>query len=1222
MDVWHVRRILDGFAADGASDQRVAEFRSHIMDGPRGLTAKTKHVIDMTLPLQRLISFKRRHGVFQQHGIRPAAAAATPSAMGVAAAGFKNSEDLHRRSAILLGAIGTDSKVLPESYPLQRLLACAANSADCHIEVLAAALAAISKTAFYQETVSNAELTSPAWRAVLTGGGEEESPTELLSGTVGLCAALRLVAIALARFNVKALYLVEPSEGLVWAYPTFPGQFTVHMPLSSRAGAPPVAVHANGCSTPGFRMEMDVDPLPRGLSQGSSVVLWHENGVLRPVVRRLGRAPDVQHHYEAPSGGNVVDIELRQDKRRRPVTGPFQPGPLPGGPPQAPAGGPRSLLDAQRLPGGPGPLLGGPPQAPADGPRSLLDAQRLPGGPGLLLGGSPQAPVDDTCSLLDAQRLPGGPGPLLGGPPQAPADGPRSLLDAQRLPGGPGPLLGGPPQAPADGPRSMLDAQRLPGGPGPLLGGPPQAPADGPHSMLDAQRLPGGPGPLLGGPPQAPADGPRSLLDAQRLPGGPGPLLGGPPQAPADGPRSMLDAQRLPGGPGPLLGGPPQAPADGPRSMLDAQRLPGGLSRPKPGSTPMAGRVAMTLQVRKRRRHKGVGEECSNESASCSDATPDHGPVKRAKPGSTPTTSPSGETPLRRRPDVPQTHAIPPARPQQQPSRLDVRHTAFSALYPHQHVEAGWALQPPTAPIIPPPPFACEGGAGGPLGDGGVRAAVANTNSRGSGQAGDVCAHMQETAATRAFARWGGGGGGPLGAGGVRATDIPTLPPGEAAFSGLRPSGQTPAPLLGLGAGGGDVLLGGAGVVGSLTAGQSPARRSATTGITQELTPYRAALVRALVPVVEQTICSQLQQQIGPLVQQQIGPLAQQLDRFWAEQLNHGLQLADALWALSRSAAEAASLAQTVLLSRTSTAEAAHAPSAEADRAGVFATRSQKAVRRQRRQRLLVAAFKEAAVDVTPGRDGATAREAPQPARPPVVEQPRLPVELPQPAAGSELVAVGVTVPEERVSAAVHQPGAASVIRYLTVTGRGAGAKGSIAEKQLSFRLAPGWVIPNVLGMGRDGPAHSQWMEWCGEFNQLEKYQSAEDLWREWTEGVLLPRREGRLAPLCILEHPDLRSVWRSGRDMIKEINFRKAVIYALHRRIFGQPRSKEAATAAAQTQYEVMDLAAAWADLQREYQQGGRAPSVSLLSRTIREWKPSDYEEYAQQSGLRLFRC
>ena len=72
---------------------------------------------------------------------------------------------------------------------------------------------------------------------------------------------------------------------------------------------------------------------------------------------------------------------------------------------------------------------------------------------------------------------------------------------------------------------------------------------------------------------------------------------------------------------------------------------------------------------------------------------------------------------------------------------------------------------------------------------------------------------------------------------------------------------------------------------------------------------------------------------------------------------------------------------------------------------------------------------------------------------------------------------------------------------------------------------------------------------------------------------------------------------------MIKAINFRKTVIYALHRRMFGQPRSKEAAAAAAQMYCEVMDLAAAWADLQCEYQQGGQArpPSVSLLSRAIR---------------------
>ena len=57
-----------------------------------------------------------------------------------------------------------------------------------------------------------------------------------------------------------------------------------------------------------------------------------------------------------------------------------------------------------------------------------------------------------------------------------------------------------------------------------------------------------------------------------------------------------------------------------------------------------------------------------------------------------------------------------------------------------------------------------------------------------------------------------------------------------------------------------------------------------------------------LVPVLEQQL------------QRQVHPLLQQIHRFRAEQLNNGLQLADAIMAVSISAAEAASLAQTALL--------------------------------------------------------------------------------------------------------------------------------------------------------------------------------------------------------------------------------------------------------------------------------------------------------------------
>ena len=165
----------------------------------------------------------------------------------------------------------------------------------------------------------------------------------------------------------------------------------------------------------------------------------------------------------------------------------------------------------------------------------------------------------------------------------------------------------------------------------------------------------------------------------------------------------------------------------------------------------------------------------------------------------------------------------------------------------------------------------------------------------------------------------------------------------------------------------------------------------------QELTPYRAPLLRALAPVVEQTVCSQLQRQVHPLVQQ--------FDRFRAK-------------------------------------------------------RSQKAVRLERRQRLFAAAFEEAAADMPPGAGGAIARENPQPARPPFVEQPQLPVELPHPGPDTD-VAASVLVAVEGV-AAMHQPAPSNTIRYFNVLGRCQGERRGEAA-----------VVPLGGGVGHPGrPRH------------------------------------------------------------------------------------------------------------------------------------------------------
>ncbi|GLC52811.1 hypothetical protein PLESTB_000671200 [Pleodorina starrii] len=154
LDAWHVRRVLEGFAGAGASDQRVAEYRSRLMDGPKGLVAKTKATIENSLPVLRLIRCRQRHGVLHQHGIpvSSAAAAQPPDATGFAAAGFADSEEQQLRSARLLGALGAGSKLLADRYPLQNLLACAAHAADCTVQALEAALADIRKSDCFDDT--------------------------------------------------------------------------------------------------------------------------------------------------------------------------------------------------------------------------------------------------------------------------------------------------------------------------------------------------------------------------------------------------------------------------------------------------------------------------------------------------------------------------------------------------------------------------------------------------------------------------------------------------------------------------------------------------------------------------------------------------------------------------------------------------------------------------------------------------------------------------------------------------------------------------------------------------------------------------------------------------------------------------------------------------------------------------------------------------------------
>lgn len=114
-----------------------------------------------------------------------------------------------------------------------------------------------------------------------------------------------------------------------------------------------------------------------------------------------------------------------------------------------------------------------------------------------------------------------------------------------------------------------------------------------------------------------------------------------------------------------------------------------------------------------------------------------------------------------------------------------------------------------------------------------------------------------------------------------------------------------------------------------------------------------------------------------------------------------------------------------------------------------------------------------------------------------------------------------------------------------------------------------------------------------------------------------------RLAPLRILEHSLLKSVWRggnlSGGDVVcKNVRHLKAIVYALHRRVTGAPRTKWS-----NQWHQPMDIQAAKEDLTKMKIKLGPFCTLSALSRALtgeydknhgridKEWNPMEYEKF-----------
>lgn len=114
-------------------------------------------------------------------------------------------------------------------------------------------------------------------------------------------------------------------------------------------------------------------------------------------------------------------------------------------------------------------------------------------------------------------------------------------------------------------------------------------------------------------------------------------------------------------------------------------------------------------------------------------------------------------------------------------------------------------------------------------------------------------------------------------------------------------------------------------------------------------------------------------------------------------------------------------------------------------------------------------------------------------------------------------------------------------------------------------------------------------------------------LWEQWHEGVVL--KDGtRSAPLKVLERPELRKVWRT-EGLKGPMSYRKALIYAVHRRVHGYARQKSEVAGLAPV-HEPMPVEEAIAALQARPNAKGKAQTLTELSRSLDEMSPKDYED------------
>eukprot|EP00955_Chlamydomonas_euryale_P077800 363030-Chlamydomonas_euryale.AAC.1 len=162
------------------------------------------------------------------------------------------------------------------------------------------------------------------------------------------------------------------------------------------------------------------------------------------------------------------------------------------------------------------------------------------------------------------------------------------------------------------------------------------------------------------------------------------------------------------------------------------------------------------------------------------------------------------------------------------------------------------------------------------------------------------------------------------------------------------------------------------------------------------------------------------------------------------------------------------------------------------------------------------------------------------------------------------------------------------------------------------------WDIPNSVGAGKS----QRWDSWHGY--QLQSMTMA-DVLDDWSVGVKVsPRRpehaeppaadhgnSHRIAPLCFLElaHPAIAAAWRTGQ-VRKVVMMIKALVYAVHMRVFGLPFS---ITDMPKPPMPLLDAANDVMTLD------GKTMTLSRLANKglKHQWTPINYEKYLAEQGL-----